>query len=134
MFASLELALSAEIYGRLHPDWRTSQRHGVEAACTSDRIRTWVTELDSRVIGFVAVELHQDRSIGEIYMMAVDPDFQGAGIGTSLTEFALDRIAEAGMTIAMVETGGDSGHAAARRTYEKAGYALLPIARYFKAL
>ena len=29
----------------------------------------------------------------------------------------------------MVETGGDPGHAAARRTYEKAGYILLPIAR-----
>jgi hypothetical protein len=38
------------------------------------------------------------------------------------------------MTVAMVETGGDPGHAAARRTYEKAGYILLPIARYFKSL
>jgi hypothetical protein len=34
----------------------------------------------------------------------------------------------------MVETGGDPGHAPARRTYEKAGYTLMPIARYFKAL
>jgi hypothetical protein len=34
----------------------------------------------------------------------------------------------------MVETGGDPGHAAARRTYEKAGCVLLPIARYFKNL
>jgi hypothetical protein len=38
------------------------------------------------------------------------------------------------MTVAMVETGGDSGHAPARRDYEKAGYTLLPVARYFKAL
>jgi len=34
----------------------------------------------------------------------------------------------------MVKTGGDPGHAAARRTYEKAGCTLLPIARYFKPL
>ena len=34
----------------------------------------------------------------------------------------------------LVETGGDPGHAAARRTYEKAGCVLLPIARYFKNL
>jgi hypothetical protein len=35
------------------------------------------------------------------------------------------------MKVAMVETGGDPGHAAARRTYEKAGCVLSPVARYF---
>ena len=34
----------------------------------------------------------------------------------------------------MIGTGGDPGHAAARRLYERAGYEKLPIARYFKAL
>jgi hypothetical protein len=34
----------------------------------------------------------------------------------------------------MVETGGDPGHAPARHVYEKTGFTLLPIARYFKAL
>jgi ribosomal protein S18 acetylase RimI-like enzyme len=72
--------------------------------------------------------------MGEISMLAVDPDYQGIGIGTALTEFALDRLKDAGMTVAMVETGGDPGHTAARRTYEKAGYTYLPIARYFKNL
>ncbi len=38
------------------------------------------------------------------------------------------------MHMAMVETGGDPGHAAARRTYEKAECTLLPIARYLKSL
>jgi hypothetical protein len=38
------------------------------------------------------------------------------------------------MGVAMVETGGDPGHAPARRTYEKAGFSLVPVARYFKAL
>jgi hypothetical protein len=51
-----------------------------------------------------------------------------------MTEFALERLEEAGMKIALVETGGDPGHAAARHTYEKAGFVLLPIARYFKNL
>jgi len=78
--------------------------------------------------------LDAQRSMGEISMLAVDPEHQGGGIGTALTEFALERLKEAGMRVAMVETGGDPGHAAARRTYEKAGYVLLPIARYFKDL
>ncbi len=47
-------------------------------------------------------------------MLAVDPDYQGGGIGTVLTEFALDRLKDAGMAVAMIETGGDPGHAAAR--------------------
>jgi hypothetical protein len=34
----------------------------------------------------------------------------------------------------MVETGGDPGHAPARRTYESAGSRLFPIARYFNKL
>ena len=38
------------------------------------------------------------------------------------------------MRVAMIGTGGDPGHAAARRLYERAGYEKLPITRYFKAL
>ena len=87
------------------------------------------------MVGFVSVGISDaQRSMGEISMLAVDPDYQGGGIGTALTEFALDRLKDAGMTVATVETGGDPGHAAARRTYEKAGFVLLPIARYFKNL
>jgi ribosomal protein S18 acetylase RimI-like enzyme len=67
-------------------------------------------------------------------MLAVDPDHKDGGMGTALTEFALERLKDDGMKVAMVETGGDPGHAAARRTYEKAGFVLLPIARYFKNL
>ncbi|MGI8909242.1 MAG: GNAT family N-acetyltransferase [Rubrobacteraceae bacterium] len=97
--------------------------------------RVWVAELGASAIGFVAIEIYDpERSMGEISMLAVDPDHQGGGIGTTLTEFALDRLKDAGMKVAMVETGGDPGHAAARRTYEKADYVLLPIARYFKNL
>jgi ribosomal protein S18 acetylase RimI-like enzyme len=91
--------------------------------------------VDGALAGFVAIELHHpERDMGETSMLAVDPDHQGGGVGSALTGFALERLEEAGMKVAMVETGGDPGHAAARRTYEKAGYVLLPIARYFKNL
>src|SRR5918998_2052468 len=125
----------AEIFRRQHPDWREDQRRAVENDCTSQDSQVWVAEVGASAVGFVAVELdHPERSMGEISMLAVDPRHQGGGIGTALTEFALDRLRDAGMTVAMVETGGDPGHAAARRTYEKAGYVLLPVARYFKNL
>ena len=135
VFASLEQVLGSEIFKRMHPDWREDQQRAAEVVCTAKRERVWVAEVDGTVAGFVAIELHHpERSMGEISMLAVDPDYQGGGIGTALTEFALERLEEAGMKVAMVETGGDHGHAAARRTYENAGYVLLPIARYFKNL
>jgi hypothetical protein len=52
----------------------------------------------------------------------------------ALTGKATDWLRVSGMRVAMIDTGGDPGHAPARRVYEKAGYALLPVARYFKAL
>jgi ribosomal protein S18 acetylase RimI-like enzyme len=134
-FASLERVLGPKIFGRQHPDWREDQRRAVEEVLATKEGRVWVAEVDERVVGFVAIEIdHPERGMGETTMLAVDPDHQGGGIGTSLTEFALERLEEAGMRVAMVETGGDPGHAAARRTYEKAGYTLLPVARYFKNL
>jgi hypothetical protein len=51
-----------------------------------------------------------------------------------LTAFATDWLRSAGMRAAMVETGGDAGHVAARRLYEAAGYTPLPAIRYFRAL
>ena len=134
-FASLERVLGSEIFRRQHPDWREDQRRAVEDICAAKKGRVWVAEVDGATVGFVAIVLHHpERSMGETSMLAVDPDYQGGGIGTALTEFALGRLKDAGMTVAMVETGGDPGHAAARRTYEKAGYVHLPIARYFKNL
>jgi GNAT superfamily N-acetyltransferase len=135
VFASLEQVLGSEVFGRLHPDWREDQRRTVQDVLAAKKGRVWVAEVDGTAVGFVAIEVFDpERSMGETSMLAVDPDYEGGGIGTALTEFALDRLKDAGMKVAMVETGGDPGHAAARRTYEKAGYVLLPIARYFKNL
>jgi GNAT superfamily N-acetyltransferase len=67
-------------------------------------------------------------------MLAVDPDAHEQGIGTDLTQHATAWLRDNGMRVAMIGTGGDPGHAPARRTYEKAGYTLIPMARYFKAL
>jgi hypothetical protein len=41
---------------------------------------------------------------------------------------------EHGRTVALVSTGGDPGHAPARRTYERAGFTGLPIVNYFRTL
>lgn len=135
VFDSLQTAMNADVYQAFYPDsWRVSQQQAVEDVCGSADTTVWVAVEADSIVGFVAVKLHSETSMGEIYMVAVEPDFQGRGIGTALTEFALNWMKDAGMSIAMVETGGDLGHAPARHTYEKAGFELLPIARYFKKL
>ncbi len=67
-------------------------------------------------------------------MLAVDPQHQREGVGTELMRFATDWLRGRGMRVAMIDTGGDEGHAPARRLYERVDYTLLPVARYFKAL
>ena len=72
--------------------------------------------------------------MGWIDIIGVDPAYQRRGISARLTEFAIDHMRRQGMDIAVVETGGDPGHAPARAAYEAAGFTLLPIARYFRSL
>lgn len=133
VFVSIEQALSPSLYQAFYPDWRVCQRQAVEAACTELKSRTWVAEEDGQPVAYVALKFHPDQ-LGEIHMIAVDPDYQRRGIGRALTDFALEAMKAEGITIAMVETGGDAGHAPARHTYELAGFEIFPVARYFKKL
>jgi ribosomal protein S18 acetylase RimI-like enzyme len=128
---SIREALGPEINDALQPDWRARQQSDVQEVLSAPTSDVWVADAKAIVVGFVAVRIHDDRRIGEIEMLAVDPPRQGAGIGTALTKFALDSIKAAGISVAMVGTGADPGHAPARRTYEKAGMRLVPMARYF---
>jgi len=134
VFESLQAIMDAEVYREFFPDWRVNQQEAVEAACAAEDTHVWVAIDGGAAVGFVAVKFHRQSNMGEIHMIAVDPDHQHEGIGTALTECALDQMKAAGVAVAMVETGGDPGHAPARRLYEKAGFSLLPVARYFKKL
>ena len=135
VFDSIKNTMNTDIYQAFYPDdWRVSQQKAVGDVCAAEDTKIWVAIEADSTIGFIAVKIHSDDSMGEIYMIAVDPDFQSQGIGTALIEFALAWMKDAGISIAMVETGGDEGHAPARHTYEKVGFGLFPVARYFKKL
>jgi GNAT superfamily N-acetyltransferase len=135
VFDSLQNAMNADVYQAFYPGhWRASQQKAVEDACTAADSHVWVAIDANSTVGFVAVKLHSEDNMGEIYMVAVEPDAQGRGVGSALIQFALSWMKESGIAIAMVETGGDPGHAPARHTYEKAGFELFPVARYFKKL
>jgi GNAT superfamily N-acetyltransferase len=135
VFASERDVMGDKIFQRLYgDDWRRQQRQDVEEVLDDEEMNVWVAEVDGDVLGFVAAVLKIDRGMGEVSMLAVDPEVQNHGLGTQLTNVATDWIREAGFSLALVSTGGDAGHAPARRTYEKAGYTPVPSVNYFKAL
>jgi ribosomal protein S18 acetylase RimI-like enzyme len=134
VFDSLKTELAPEVWQSFYPEgWRTSQEKSVRDTCANADMKVWVAIEAGIVAGFVAVRFHESK-LGELYMIAVDPDYQRRGIAMAMTDFAVERMKEAGMEIAMVETGGDPGHAPARAAYEKAKFRALPLARYFRKL
>ena len=138
IFLSFEQVLGSKIYKLIYPDWQTAQRGVVEAVCKNEKITVWLAEVDGAVAGFIAYELdsqeHSQDRTGEVELLAVHPAYQNRGIGTALNRFALQKMRESGMKLVGVGTGGDPGHAPARRSYEKAGYTALPLVRYYQDL
>src|SRR5688500_18377143 len=135
VFTSLRTILGDDVFLRLHPDWKANQAASVRSSCTSADRDVFVAVADERPVGFVAVALNAfHERMGVIDIIGVDPEYQRRGIGSRLTEAAIKHMRREGMDIAVVETGGDPGHAPARAAYEEAGFTLLPISRYFRLL
>ena len=63
-----------------------------------------VHEVDGKMAGFCWTKIHaqQDPPLGEIYVIATDPDFAGAGLGRRLTLAGLDHMAQDGIRIGML--------------------------------
>lgn len=135
VFAKLKQAVPGYVYDAFYPKgWEARQVTDIEALLRDEPEAVWVARDGERLVGWVGIRIHPKNSMGEIYILAVDPARQREGIATLLMETAFARMREAGMTMVMVETGGDSGHAASRATYEKVGFERWPVARYFREL
>lgn len=81
-------------------------------------------EVDGRLAGFCWTKLHRelDPVVGEIYVIAVDPDFHGRGLGRQLTLAGLDSIAARGVTEANLYVAADN--VAAVGLYEALGFSI----------
>ncbi|GHO47916.1 GNAT family N-acetyltransferase [Ktedonospora formicarum] len=134
VFDSFRQVLGARIFVSVYPDWKKLQQEVVEMICKDEKNVVWVSEIDSKVTGFIAYTIDNETKTGEVELLAVHPDYQNQGVGTALNKFVLNEMKERGMKIAVVGTGGDPGHAPARKSYEKAGYTGLPLVRYYQAL
>jgi mycothiol synthase len=73
----------------------------------------------ARLLGFHWTKMHPD-GLGEVYVLAVDPDAQGTGLGGALTVAGLAYLRERGAPEAMLYV--DSDNARALATYHKLGF------------
>ena len=136
VFASFATIMGPRVFGLVYPDWRSAQARAVAEVCRSDGTDAWVAAVDGHPVGFVVVRwTEEDRApIGEVEMIAVDPRHQRNGVGSLLLDRAVAEVHSRGLPLAVIATGGDPGHAAARALYERHGFTGLPLVRYYRAL
>lgn len=78
----------------------------------------FVAERDGRVIGFHWTKI--EDGIGEVYVVGVDPDEHGGGLGTALTARGLRHLHERGVDVVDLYVEGDN--AAALAVYHRLGF------------
>ncbi len=93
-----------------------------------------VHEVDGRLAAFCWTKIHGlDQPVserhGEIYVIAVDPDFHGRGLGRQLTLAGLDAITDRGLTTANLYVDGDNE--AALTLYRSLGFTVHRTRRAF---
>lgn len=81
-----------------------------------------LVEEDGRLAGSCWTKVHAASRppMGEIYVIGIDPDFQGRGWGRALTEAGLDWLAGQGLTVGMLYV--DAGNTAAVSLYRSMGF------------
>jgi mycothiol synthase len=78
-------------------------------------------ERDGRLAAFCWTKVHPgDPVVGEIYVIAVHPDFHGHGLGRALTLAGLRSLHSAGATAGMLYV--DAGNTTAVRLYQSLGF------------
>jgi ribosomal protein S18 acetylase RimI-like enzyme len=127
--ASLERLFGTDL------DWRTCITRYL-ASLTRSGEREWLVVAERRgsAVGVVHYQIDRDSRSGSIGVSAVHPAHQGKGVASLMYRHVLEAMRAQGATYATAEAGGDPTHAAARRAYEKAGFAAVPTVHYFKEL
>ena len=77
---------------------------------------------DDRLIGFCWTKIHRDADpeLGEIYAIAVDPDYHGRGLGKPMTLAGLEWLSARGLRVGMLYVESDNH--AANATYAAIGF------------
>jgi GNAT superfamily N-acetyltransferase len=123
VFASFRKVLGDEIYELAQQPEDDAQANLLVSYLRADsEWKVYVAVFEYEVVGFITLKIQPLTMVGEIGLNAIDPQVLNRGFGTAMYEFALDRLREAGMKVAVVATGADASHHPARHAYRKAGF------------
>lgn len=122
-----------------HPEQGGMTRADVEARMAepwfdADGFR--ILDIDGHVAAFCWTKIHPadaalgDPPLGEIYVIAVDPDHHGKGLGKALTLAGLQWLSDHGMRTGMLYVEHDND--AAVRTYERIGFTVHHVDRAYR--
>jgi mycothiol synthase len=129
------LAVNARAFAE-HPE----QGHWDEAELAARESEPWfdpdgflITEESGRIAGSCWTKIHRDTDplVGEIYVISVDPDFQGRRLGPRLTAAGLDWLARAGARIGMLYV--DAANDGAVAMYRSLGFSVDHVDRSYVA-
>jgi GNAT superfamily N-acetyltransferase len=135
VFSNMRPAVPDYVFQAFYPDgWKKRQLADIDAFIDESADLIWLALRDDILVGWVGGKIHPEDRMGEIFILAVAPTAQRQGIAGALMEHVFNFMRGSGMSMMMVETGDDPGHAPSRAAYEQAGFERWPVARYFRKL
>lgn len=105
------VAVNARAFAH-HPEQGAMDRADMERRMASDWFDAegfFIAEREGRVVGFHWTKVEDD--LGEVYVVGIDPDAQGGGLGTALTARGLRHLFERGLPVVDLYVEGDNGPA-----------------------
>lgn len=114
------IAVNARAFAH-HPEQGAMDRADFDRRTSSDWFDPaglFIAEKDGRIVGFHWTKV--EDGIGEVYVVGIDPDAQGGGLGTALTARGLRHLHELGLPIVDLYVEGDN--VPALTVYRKLGF------------
>lgn len=100
--------------------WDEQKAEAIITKCERNPERCFIAEIDGKVVGYATYGFNLNGVIGVVGDNAVDPAWQGRGIGTRLIARVIEELEASG--VGMLEVQTLEHDAPARKVYERLGF------------